>query len=296
MRVYHLNCGTMRTIGFFPFSTLPALGTGKLFGKGIGIIHVLVVDTGEGLILVDTGYGTKDYTNPNIIVRLFGKSTGLEVNVQQSALYQIKALGYDPEDVKHIFLTHMHLDHSGGLPDFPQAKVHIYEKEYRMVTEKIGLEWFMCIPEHWAHKPDWVVHRLEGDTFHGLERTQIVNVNGVEVFLIPFVGHTVGHCAVVLHLPDGRWVIHAGDGYGYHGQVHPEKPTSPPYQWLFKPLFKIHRVTGSILKYDDDFRHLAKELGEALMIFPAHDPYDFERLSGEMIASSSQQSDISSQK
>ncbi len=282
-RIYHLNCGSMRTIGFFPFSNLPTVGTGRLFGKGIGIIHCLLVDTGDGLILVDTGYGTKDYTNPKAIVRLFGRLTGLEFRVEYSALHQVQALGYKAQDVKHIFLTHMHLDHSGGLPDFPHAKVHIYEPEYRMVTERIGIDWLMCIPEHWAHGPDWVVHRLEGDTFHGLERTPTVEVGGVAVFLVPFVGHTPGHCAVVLHLPDGRWYIHAGDGYGYHGQVNLEKTISPPYQWLFKPLFYLHRVTRSILKYDDNFRHLRNEIGDALTIFPTHDPYDFEQLSGKKI-------------
>jgi len=39
--------------------------------------------------------------------------------------------GYDPADVTDIVLTHLGLDHSGGLPDLPAARVHVHDAEYR---------------------------------------------------------------------------------------------------------------------------------------------------------------------
>ncbi len=37
----------------------------------------------------------------------------------------MKRLGYSINDVRHIILTHLDLDHAGGLHDFPNAAVHV---------------------------------------------------------------------------------------------------------------------------------------------------------------------------
>jgi glyoxylase-like metal-dependent hydrolase (beta-lactamase superfamily II) len=43
-------------------------------------------------------------------------------------------LGYQPQDVRHIVLTHLDLDHVGGLRDFPHAEVHVYAEELDNAT------------------------------------------------------------------------------------------------------------------------------------------------------------------
>jgi glyoxylase-like metal-dependent hydrolase (beta-lactamase superfamily II) len=35
---------------------------------------------------------------------------------------QLRALGVGPRDVKRVVLTHLHMDHDGGLAHFPTAK------------------------------------------------------------------------------------------------------------------------------------------------------------------------------
>jgi glyoxylase-like metal-dependent hydrolase (beta-lactamase superfamily II) len=274
----------MRTYGLFPFSTIPLNNTGKWFRKGLGVIHCPIIDTGDGLILIDTGYGTQDYTNPTKIVHYFNRLIGLVNDIEETTLHQIIALGYEPGDVKHIFFTHMHLDHTGGIPDFPNAKVHVFEKEYQFSMTGKGLEGMAYIQAHWAHGPDWEVHKLQGDQWLGLDCTPRVAINGVELFFIPFLGHSHGNCAVVAHLPDDRWLIHAGDTYGYHGQIHPLKPHYPSFQWLFRPMFNLSRITRSLLKHDHHLQHIGRELGENVDIFCAHDPHEFMKLSGEKLA------------
>lgn len=283
VQVYHLNCGTMRPYGLFPFSTMPLNGTGKWFRKGLGVIHCLLVDSGAGLILVDTGYGTQDYTQPTPLVRNFNQVIGLKGDLEQTALLQIISMGYDPDEVKHIFLTHMHLDHTGGLPDFPHAKVHVLGAEYEMAINGQGFESRFFIDQHWAHGPDWQVHRTSGETWCRLACTSRVAIGDVEAFLVPTVGHSPGHSLVALGLPGERWIIHAGDSYGYHGQIDPQGPFYPPFQWLFRPLFNTYSVTRAMFQHDSLLRRLRVELGDKLTIFCAHDPHEFESLSGETV-------------
>lgn len=96
-------------------------------------------------------------------------------------------------------------------------------------------------------------------------------------------GHSPGHCIVVLRLPGDRWIIHAGDAYGYHGQIDPGEPFYPPYHKLFRPLLMAAGVIRSMFSYDDALRRIRHELGDSLTIFCAHDPHEYQRLSGDPI-------------
>jgi glyoxylase-like metal-dependent hydrolase (beta-lactamase superfamily II) len=64
------------------------------------------------------------------MTRMFRIITSMPFDVNEAAVNRIRALGFDPADVKHIVLTHMHFDHVSGLPDFPHAKVHVHKREY----------------------------------------------------------------------------------------------------------------------------------------------------------------------
>lgn len=47
----------------------------------------------------------------------------------ETAIRQVERLGYTADDVRHIILTHLDIDHSGGLSDFPAAQVHVLQAE-----------------------------------------------------------------------------------------------------------------------------------------------------------------------
>ena len=131
-------------------------GTGGVFKRGHGVIHCLLVDTGDGIALVDTGWGMRDCTDPSPAVRQFADIVGCSRDPGETAIQQVAALGHDPADVKHIFMTHLHLDHAGGLPDFPEALVHASASEINACAHPRSLiEWRAYRPEHWAHGPKW---------------------------------------------------------------------------------------------------------------------------------------------
>ena len=74
-------------------------------------VNAFLVNTGSRLVLVDTGAGA-----------LFGPTLG-------KLLANLRAAGYQPEQVDDVFLTHMHPDHIGGLMAggaivFPNATIH----------------------------------------------------------------------------------------------------------------------------------------------------------------------------
>ena len=83
-----------------------------------------LIDTGSEVILVDTGlpYGTpEEVVDENTIIY-----TGKDI---MSYMDAFKELGYKPEDVTKILLTHRHNDHSGELNSFPNAKIYINDEE-----------------------------------------------------------------------------------------------------------------------------------------------------------------------
>ena len=231
MRVHHLNCGTMHAYGF-PLKD----GTGGFFKRGQGVIHCLLVDTGDGLVLVDTGWGVNDCIAPSSAVRHFARLVGCALDPGKTAKRQIPRLGYAPEEVRHVFVTHLHLDHAGGLPDFPEAVVHAWGSEIQAHLHPRSLmEWYAFRPEHRAHGPKWQAQDSQGDRWFGLECAPPVAIGETEFVMIPFVGHTRGHCAVALRDGD-RWLLHCGDLYGYYRQVEPDQAYTHPCGWLLEAL------------------------------------------------------------
>ena len=83
-----------------------------------------LIDTGDEVILVDTGLpaGTPEESeNPDALIY-----TGRTVAEYMDAF---AALGYRPEQVTKILLTHRHSDHSGELASFPNAKIYVNADE-----------------------------------------------------------------------------------------------------------------------------------------------------------------------
>ena len=107
------------------------------FDKNIryrGSLQNYLIDTGDEVILVDTGLpaGTPEEV-PDENSPIF---TGKDICSYMEAF---KALGYKPEQVTKILLTHKHNDHSGELKSFPNAKIYVNADEVG-ADELKGLE------------------------------------------------------------------------------------------------------------------------------------------------------------
>ena len=169
----------------------------------------LLIETTDGLVLVDTGLGTDDYVHDSGILRLFKVITRMPLDPRQAVIHQLTSLGYKPDDVRHIVLTHMHFDHCGGLPDFPPAKVHIYRKEYEaFIGKRRQFTDLAYVPRHIAHSPDWAFYDDNGGNWFDFDAIRLPF--NPEMWLIPLPGHTRGQCGVAVRTAAG-WLFQASD-------------------------------------------------------------------------------------
>ncbi|NJL23586.1 MAG: MBL fold metallo-hydrolase, partial [Leptolyngbyaceae cyanobacterium SM1_3_5] len=109
MHIHHLNCGCMCPIGGALFDGFSRGFTAEL------VCHCLLIETNQGLVLVDTGFGLRDVRSPDSrLSPFFIHVNNIQFESKYTAIEQIEQLGFSAQDVRHIVLTHLDFDHAGG--------------------------------------------------------------------------------------------------------------------------------------------------------------------------------------
>ncbi|MFE1753139.1 MBL fold metallo-hydrolase [Streptomyces anandii] len=254
MKIHHLNCGTMR-----PWRAPDGL-----------VCHVLLVETGNGLVLVDSGVGVEDAADP---AGRFGAARFFvrpAFDTTEAAIHQVTALGYDPHDVRHVVLTHFDADHTGGLADFPWAQVHLTTTENHAALHPEGaVERGRYLVSQRAHGPTIVPHTLDGgEPWRGFPNARELTGIAAGIVMIALPGHTRGHAAVAVDA-GSHWVLHAGDSFYHHGQI--DGTGRVP-----KSLTAMERAVASDWSQVRGNHHRLTELQAAdppdLLLINAHDP------------------------
>lgn len=272
MKIHYLRCGTDCPLG-------GALFDG--FSKGpLGHIPCAaqLIETNEGLVLVDTGYGTQDVQQPHPRLSVaFRALLNIRFRIEETALHQVKSLGYSPSDVRHIVLTHLDFDHAGGLEDFPQARVHVMEREREAAEHKrrgfVARRRYR--PVQWDEVRDWRTYAGGGEPWFGFDSVRQLDGLPPEILMVPLPGHTWGHAGVAIQTGDG-WVLNAGDAYFYRGEMNPQHYSCTPGLRFYQRLMEVDR--SARLANQDRLRQLNREHGKDITIFCSHDEKELEAM------------------
>ena len=188
----------------------------------------------------------------------------------------MRGLGFDPADVRRIAVTHLDLDHAGGLPDFPAAGVHVFAPE-RAAAVRPKLRDRPRYPA--SQSPTGRTGsstRSMASPGSGSRACACCPASTPEIVLIPLVGHTAGHSAIAVRrrrrLDPAR-----GDAYFHRGEV-ASPPSCPPALRAFQAAMAADNSART--SNQERLRELGREHGDEVRIFCAHDPVELEREQG----------------
>jgi glyoxylase-like metal-dependent hydrolase (beta-lactamase superfamily II) len=272
-RVHHLSCLTMCPVG------------GALCNeRGLFVCHCLLLETEQGLVLVDTALGIDAILHPPMHTsRIFLSALRPKMDVSQTAARQIERLGHQVSDVRHIILTHLDLDHAGGLPDFPQAIVHVMKDELEAATAPASfLDRERYRRSLWSHDVKWSLHETKGERWYGFECVRDLPGLPPEILVVPLRGHTRGHAGIAVDV-GGRWLLHCGDAYFHKDEMNHDRPRASVALAGFQRFVAVDDDMRR--KNQSHLRELAHGVGVGISLFSAHDPDELDRMRAEQLPS-----------
>lgn len=162
---------------FPPFRIL-----GNLYFVGGKPASVHIIDTGDGLIMLDAGYQHSLYITIDNIYRL----------------------GLNPHDIKYILLTHGHIDHFGAakaLKELTGAALMLGKEDLLYATGELDLSYAkeLGMEFHETFTPDFLLN--DGDT---------ISLGNTVVTAVATPGHTPGAMSYFFDVTDGKETYRAG--------------------------------------------------------------------------------------
>ena len=226
-------------------------------------IYAWLIEHPEGLIVVDTGE-TARIAEPGYFPRwhpYFRLGVKEWVEPEDEIGPRLEALGFSPDDVRWVIVTHLHTDHAGGLAHFPKSEILVSRVEFENALG-FGGKVRGFLPHRW---PSWFSPRLLDlpDAFGPFPRSLRVTEAG-DVTVVATGGHTKGHISVVVE-NGPRSLFFAGDA-SYTQRLMLEGAidgVAPDEQAARETLGRI--------------RELARE--RPVLYLPSHDPEAGSRLS-----------------
>jgi N-acyl homoserine lactone hydrolase len=211
-----------------------------------------LIEHPQGLVLFDTGCNPRVAVEPEAYWGPLAKLLNVRMTPDLAVDAQLRAHGYDPADVKFVVVSHLHLDHAGGLALFPQAKFFVMKGE---------------LP--YAYWPDRRVRRsfiledlLPTRRFDWSELTEDTDLLGDgSLQMLKTAGHTPGECSLFVRLKRDGPIVLTGDTIHIRPQLDSLQGTATDYD--------LAQASESICRLKQ-----IQDLGEA-RLWVSHDPDDW---------------------
>jgi glyoxylase-like metal-dependent hydrolase (beta-lactamase superfamily II) len=222
----------------------------------------LIRHPSAGAILVDAGLhpsiATDGRENFGALGTRFGKPS---LEPGEDAPAQLRKRGLDPGEVPIVLMTHMHIDHTSAVSEFPQSTFVVSEVEWEAATAgpRPTLNGYRRTHFDYAFDYRTVDFDRGGvDSYASFGRTYDLFGDG-SIRLAYTPGHSAGHMSVIARLKQRDFVI-GGDATYTAGQLAGTAPLAP------RP-FDSHNYRRSL----QELRLFSREYPDAV-VTPGHDP------------------------
>ena len=243
-----------------------------LSGKPASAVPVpafLIRHPSAGAILVDTGLhpsiATDGKENFGALGARFGKPA-LEPGKDVPA--QLRERGLDPAEVPIVVMTHLHLDHSSAISEFPSSTFVVSEVEWQAAATGPRPLLNGYRRSHFEYAFDYRTVDFDRggiDSYATFGRTfDLFGDGSIRLAFTP--GHSAGHMSVIAHLAERDFVI-GGDTTYTAAQLEGDAPLPPrPYD--------AHNFRRSL----QELKLFKREYPDAI-VTPGHDAEFFAALS-----------------
>jgi glyoxylase-like metal-dependent hydrolase (beta-lactamase superfamily II) len=228
--------------------------------------YAWVIDHPEGVIVVDTGQGTHLLESAMSMHPYHRWEVMFRIERDEEIGPQLRALGVGPRDVTRVVLTHLHVDHDGGLAHFPQSEILVARGELRAASGVMGrLRGYL--PQRWPSWFDPLPLDLAPGAFGPFGAGHRLTSDGA-VVAVATPGHTADHVSVLVDDHGITYVLAGDTSYTEHLMA-------------AGAIDGVSANEGAARATLAALRQLAKE--RPTVYLPTHDPGSVDRLAGRRV-------------
>ncbi|MEO7092685.1 MAG: MBL fold metallo-hydrolase [Polyangiales bacterium] len=200
--------------------------------------------------LVDTGLGAAQCRDPHRELGLTSVFLGVRSRAGDDLATQLEARGIARSRVKTVLATHLHVDHVGGLVDFPDAEVVTTEEELASARERGFVHGFDV--GALAKVGRFRMTRFHGKAVHEFPASCPAFDDDDGVTLLDAKGHTAGSVAVAVQLGE-RLLVHLGDSAYTLGEAlrETQSPLAMRTSWDLERQRTTYRAIGRLARRGD---------------------------------------------
>ena len=199
LEMWRLDCGTLE------ISDIESFSDAHLYD---GVAKTLTVScyllrNGERYFLWDTGLSDALVGNPMTV-------SVYSMTVERSLVDQLGDIGLSADDIDMVGLSHMHFDHVGQAGRFPAAELLIGAGDAEAIAAGSDANVSAALA-------NWFGEGATGKVSPVAKDRDVFGDGSVTMIATP--GHTPGHTALLVRLPEAGPVMLTGDLYHFQEQV-----------------------------------------------------------------------------